>query len=218
MVRSDQLTFQRHTTWGFELAFHLPHLALGRQDCKDARVITNRNVPLRNRYNLSALRLLKGQARSEKEDDSKSHLYLYEAQISCVTTGLCDWYWTCYCFNDEFFDKESRLEVDDEAESQIGFGDPILNRERERAPKEPRPYWLQALANNLGHVVIKYEEIFDIFHSSVTQYVSSMVFSFRFRCSGVDSSQLEKLAELLRCMISVVLTDHDSEPTASRTY
>ncbi|KAH7464060.1 hypothetical protein FOMA001_g17994 [Fusarium oxysporum f. sp. matthiolae] len=163
-------------TWGFELAFHVPYFVIRDQhhDCEDIRTISKGTIPLRRRYDLSFLKQLNGDAECAEEGGTqpKHHHYLYEAQISCVITGLRDWYWTAYCFNDEFFDEESRLESDEQAEGQDGRVDPILNVEGTRTCKEPRAYWLQALANNLDHAVNQHARTKGMFHASIAKYVS----------------------------------------------
>ncbi|KAK3313608.1 hypothetical protein B0H66DRAFT_566617 [Apodospora peruviana] len=94
---------QSSRSLSFELSFHLPFFAWrsGAGDSVDTRPGTDMR-PLRSRKDLSFL----------EKPAGRHNTFVYEAQISCVVTGIADRFWTAYGFFDTYHDGGNNVKHD----------------------------------------------------------------------------------------------------------
>ncbi|KAJ9609936.1 hypothetical protein H2200_006265 [Cladophialophora chaetospira] len=138
-----------------QLSFHLPYYAWrrGPEPKQDHRKNTD-GVSLRHHQDVSFLDWSTHEARG----------FLYEAQVSCVVTGLDDSWWVGYCFVDTYFDAggegddnigdyHEMLEDDYEADpSTLGWGDTSRLH-------DPRHYFLLVVSTRLERVKLEWEQV-----------------------------------------------------------
>ena len=138
----------------FQLSFHLPLLAW--------RTATQPPIPRKHRHRNNLTRLL--------SDKANTQTHLYEAQISCMITGVDGKCWTAFSFVDTYHDEDQdgerrsqrdvgviergdrgQVHGEVEEEDKDGHVDPLIRRcERDGDGKRqqvltPRDYFLRAL-------------------------------------------------------------------------
>nr|KAK5440177.1 hypothetical protein LTR18_008114 [Exophiala xenobiotica] len=97
-----RLTASEERAWPtFQLSLHLPYYAWrsSSEPRRDSR-LDRSGQPLRHVRDVSLL------------DSEGKTSFLYEAQISCVFSGIEEWRWVAYCFADSYFDGENTTQDD----------------------------------------------------------------------------------------------------------
>jgi hypothetical protein len=172
---------------------NLPSFVIGFKDQQDARAFSSSKKRLRRRYSLSFLNPKNINAEDCDEDhDFPRQAFLYKVNYSLMLTGKSDQYWTAVCLDEDSFEDYPRLEPDEELElgglekeeegaedseeSQRTNGpDPITFTAQHN--KQPRTYFLQAVATAHKRQVENHEEIKDLFETSLDSYVSRILLS-----------------------------------------
>ena len=167
----------------FNLHFNLPYFALSTIDKNDIRTPFNGQQPLRRRYPLSFLFPQRNGSESLEDEDPVfwGQAFLHDAVCSCVVTGPHDRYWTAVCLNEEFFEKESSLELAGQVDEPTGSSDPITDEAGEDCTMSARTYFLQALAATLKKIIGHQEDLHELFEASIHRHVSSGYCYFVFR-------------------------------------
>ncbi|RSL55960.1 hypothetical protein CEP53_006944 [Fusarium sp. AF-6] len=152
--------------WGgcFIFSFNLPFFGIQYQEDL-GNISSNGKRPFRCRRNLSFL--------NPRNDDSTSPrpAFLHEAVWSFMVTGKSDRYWTAVFFDENPFDEEPRLEVD---EGLVEDLDPIiLQDEWVIKTTSPRSYALAALIPALSRIVDHHADILDWLKTSFGHQISA---------------------------------------------
>ena len=160
----------------YVLSFTLPFYAIGRRRKQDRRTLHD-NKWFRARYDLDSLNLeeLSSTLITTGQSPLQESLVLHEGVYSFSATGVTEEHWTAYCFDDDFFESESRL-LEDEEEIEISEGciDPIIVEAelRDTATQwRPRQYSLVALATQLEKIYGHHECAHDVFKQSLASSV-----------------------------------------------
>lgn len=185
---SPSLKIKHSNPWGgrsFTLLANLPSFAIGFKDQLDARAFSNNKKRLRRRYSLSFL----NPKNLKTEDCDEDHefmrqAFLYKVNYSLMLTGKSDQYWTAVCLNEDSFEDYPRLESEEELElegleeeegaedsedsQRTNDPDPITFTPQDN--KQPRTYFLQAVATVHKRQAENYEEIKDLFEASLDYY------------------------------------------------
>ena len=156
----------------FQFAFHLPYFAWrspknATKACIDNRRDANGN-PLRNSQNVSFLNW----------GESGRSSFLYEAQISCVVSGLDDWVWDAYFFIDTYFDaaekvQESVLSYHEDSQGEHGkIMDPLTHgvATADEPVERPKQYFLMVFQIRVDQVRREWEQVVGKLQQSIREY------------------------------------------------
>ncbi|KAH6982595.1 hypothetical protein EDB80DRAFT_824609 [Ilyonectria destructans] len=158
----------------FNLEFHIPFFCWPKRTTKarDSRVRSEGNF-IRRCVDLSFLNPGSG---SSGQGDGTA--VLYEAQISCVITGLDNWTWTAYLFVDTYFEEDSTDDVGsywDEVEDQYS-PDPLTRGNHDanlpESMSDPRTYFLTVLQIRFLQVKEAWEDLIKKLQPRICQYIT----------------------------------------------
>ncbi|KAI1335662.1 hypothetical protein F5Y15DRAFT_243280 [Xylariaceae sp. FL0016] len=146
----------------FALEFHLPFFAWrkGPKCIEDERRMSD-GRPLRRSQNLSFL-----DATPSENHPMRSNDFIYEAQVSCLVSGLDDYSWIAYSFVDTFHNKCQSGETGNEDEDSVLYHheretthglvplDPLSggSLRADRPEWNPRMYFLRVLESRIEQV------------------------------------------------------------------
>ncbi|KAI1411948.1 hypothetical protein F5Y13DRAFT_190632 [Hypoxylon sp. FL1857] len=156
----------------FALEFHLPYLAwrkhmLPRADSQ--RTINGKG--LRHYQDITFLRTM-----SKKADNSLTE-YLYQANISCLVSGLDSYSWTAYFFNDTYFEADDcpeNIQEYDAQECPEHMLDPLTagKRPRHLRPSCPREYFLIISETHIRRAKEEWQQSFYAVDDAIQSYKS----------------------------------------------
>jgi hypothetical protein len=153
---------------GCWLSFHLPFYAMrpSYEPKADLR-LDLQDRPLRRVDDVSYL-----------DWDRDRRIYLYEAQISFVVSGIDNWRWTAYCFVDEYFQDENHTDASnvvhphDRAIAKAQMGSSSLKNATE--PKittdDPKEYFLSCFFTELKLIRKEWKSVLTQMRRSLRKY------------------------------------------------
>lgn len=156
----------------FALEFHFPFYAwrksvlarvpsMGRSLIRDSRLRKPKGRPVRRSRDLKFLSMLVAGASEGSED------CLYEAQVSCLVSGVDQFSWTAYLFVDTYHkgkvNEESPTTYDEGAKANGLYLDPLTHgRHDANMPVwSPREYFVQVLDARLDQVQQEWSDVVD---------------------------------------------------------
>ncbi|RTE73919.1 hypothetical protein BHE90_011633 [Fusarium euwallaceae] len=149
------------TWWGgcFCISFNLPFFTIRPQNGNPVRTSPAKKNPLRSSYDLSFLNLNRKSMGTFDSGDSISdhNVCLKEVVCSLAVTGKSERYWTAVFLDEDSFDDEPRLSMENKA-------DPIILEDETNSTAitaSPRAYALAALATVLDKIVEHHRDIQD---------------------------------------------------------
>ena len=153
----------------FNLVFQLPYCAWRSYPCpSDDNPRKANGEPLRISRSLEFL-----------SPENKMPNYMHEVCFSCVLTGLDDFRWEAYVFNDTLFDKDlTRQSVTYYNESSEDFRmDPLISGQydADKPLWNPREYFLAVFEARSQQVVDEWRNVVHQLRSLLEQYVSTPV-------------------------------------------
>lgn len=116
-------------------------------------------------------------------------MYMHEACLSCILTGLDDFRWEAYVFNDTFFDSDlTRQSVTYYTTSSEDFHlDPLISGQHDADMPlwNPREYFLAVFETRSRQVVDEWRNVVHQLRSLIEQYVSISHFTRPRMVSGL---------------------------------
>ncbi|KAI1137691.1 hypothetical protein F5Y05DRAFT_419163 [Hypoxylon sp. FL0543] len=156
----------------FALEFHLPYYAwrkhrLPRADCP--RTLNGKG--LRQYQDITFLRTM-----GSKVDNSLTE-YIYEANMSCLISGLDSSSWTAYFFNDTYFEPDDypeNIQEYDAQECEDVMPDPLAAGKRltHPLPACPREYFLIILEIRIRKVKEEWQQLYNPVYEAIQSYKS----------------------------------------------
>jgi len=114
--------------------------------------------------------------------------YLYQAQTSCIISGLDEGQYVGYCWAETYFDRENEMAESVQTycrDARLPAGiriDPFTGKDANFPTRDPRELFLTSLLYRLGMVHHEWKEVTDTLSESVKQYQE--VWASFLRCRG----------------------------------
>jgi hypothetical protein len=153
-------------------SFDWPYLAVRDKKVENASKLAICNGPLRRVYGIPSLRLMEGH-----DVVVSRRLWIHEGQMSFAIHAASNNSWTAYFLIDEYFEKYSRLDDGGEsnangpnAQKPVHIHDPIVGREVQSTPLDPRCYGMFAWAHNANLAMKEESDLFQFLEHDVKEY------------------------------------------------
>ncbi|KAF2656663.1 hypothetical protein K491DRAFT_596635, partial [Lophiostoma macrostomum CBS 122681] len=102
----------------------------------------------------------------------QEYLFYYEAQISSLSLGPDEWFWTEYFLVETYFGSEGRISTYfEDCDPGDGFDPPLGGIGRMNIPRyDPREYWLMKVERRVLQVTKEYAALVDTFDARMENY------------------------------------------------
>ena len=177
MISPPDSVWQCKIQLTFSLEFHFPYMAWRKSSSPQVDTRQCEGKPLRKFIDLS---FLAGFIHDDNDDKkSQERPYLYEAQTTCLVSGLDHYVWDAVGLVDTYFEEDPKMKRDCKYFEDIYESDAPLPPDFIPAGAHttnlpiwtPREYFLKVLESRLAQIVKEWENLVDWITHDILDYV-----------------------------------------------
>ncbi|PSN73203.1 hypothetical protein BS50DRAFT_482272 [Corynespora cassiicola Philippines] len=140
-----------------------------------------------------------------RQSSDGEELYYYEAQVSSLSMGVSEWFWTEYFLVDTYFGSEPGLATYFAGEAGCGFDPPLGGHgNMSIACFDPREYWLKKIARRMYQVRSEFAALIETFNKRMDQYFYDMRARFVDDAFGSHMQHLSLIIETTEIFINSI--------------